>query len=635
MRDSKRGRSSRIRSGMILSIAVLASVPCADRAYAVVYTNVTSAAGINHVQNQGPGFGQLVMAGGAAAGDYDNDGLVDIFVTRLDAPDILYRNKGDGTFEDVSTAAGFTASLPTNGPAWGDIDNDGDLDLYTTSGGDTRFYMYINDGAGHFTEQAVSRGAEVTGAVRYGQSVSMGDYDGDGYLDIHTNDWGNEIVNSTSRLLRNLGDANPGHFEDVTAAAGVDVYRPSAFFGGGTDTKTYRFSSTFTDLDRDGYPDLAIAADFTTSQVFWNNGDGTFTDGTLAANVGTGEDAMGLAIGDYDGDGLLDMFTTNLVNVPGEIDDHNGNRLYRNNGDRTFTDQTDVAGVRNSGWSWGTTFLDHDNDGDQDLAITNGWPFSFDRSRLFQNDNGVFTDISIASGITDGVCPCSSTGDQGRGLLSFDYDNDGDLDIFITKNGEQAVLYRNDGGDDNDWLRIDVEGTVSNRDGIGTFITLDPDINIAGDEIVREVRAGSNFLSQNEFTAHFGLGANAANIDRVTIAWPSGTVQELTNVSVNQLLHALEPIIIGDLNGDGFVGIDDLNIVLGNWNQSVTSANSLAGDLSGDGFVGIDDLNAVLGNWNTGSPPPSGNQASIPEPGTLAVLLIVAMAAPCRASRGG
>ncbi len=589
-------------------------------ASAVVFTNVTAAAGITHVQNAGLGAGQLVMTGGAAAGDYDNDGLVDIFVTRLDASDILYRNKGDGTFENVSTAAGFTANLQTNAPAWGDIDNDGDLDLYVTAGGDTRFYMYINDGSGHFTEQAASRGADIAGVSRYGQSATFGDYDGDGFLDIHTNDWGNQIADSTSRLLRNLGAANPGHFEDVTAAAGLDVYRASAFHGGGTDTRTYRFSSTFTDLDRDGLPDLAIAGDFTTSQVFWNNGDGTFTDGTLAAGVGTGEDAMGLTIGDYDGDGLLDMFVTNLVNVPGQIEDHSGNRLFRNNGDRTFSDQTDAAGVRDSGWSWGTTFLDHDNDGDLDLAVTNGWPFSFDRSRLYQNDNGVFTDISIASGITDGVCPCSGQGDQGRGLLSLDYDNDGDLDIFITKNGEEAVLYRNDGGDDNDWLRISVEGTVSNRDGIGTFITIDPDINVVGDEMVREIGAGSNFLSQNEFAAHFGLGLNAASIDLITVVWPSGTVQELSNVSVNQLLNLVE-IIPGDLDGDGFVGITDLNIVLGNWNQLVPPANPLA-DPSGDGFIGIEDLNLVLGNWNVGTPPPLAEaSATIPEPGSLAAYL--------------
>ena len=203
---------------------------------------------------------------------------------------------------------------------------------------------------------------------------------------------------------------------------------------------------------------------------------------------------------------------------PAGFADHSGNRLFRNNGNRTFTDQTDLAGVRDSGWSWGTTFLDHDNDRDLDLFVTNGWDTtSSDQSHLYRNDNGVFTDISNAAGVTD-------TG-MGRGLLSFDYDNDGDLDVFIVNHGAKPILYRNDGGNDNDWLKIKVQGTDSNRDGIGTFITVDPDDSVVGDEMVREINAGSNFLSQNELTAHFGLGPDSGNIDLITVAWPSGAVQ--------------------------------------------------------------------------------------------------------------
>ena len=213
---------------------------------------------------------------------------------------------------------------------------------------------------------------------------------------------------------------------------------------------------------------------------------------------------MGSTIGDFDGDGRLDWFISALVDIPGQTEDHSGNRLYRNNGDRTFADQTDLGGVRDSGWSWGTTFLDHDNDRDLDLFVTNGWPPQTqfdDKSHIYQNDNGVFTDVSTAAGVTD-------TG-QGRGLLSLDYDNDGDLDVFIVNHGAKPILYRNDGGNANDWLKIKVEGTASNRDGIGAFITVDPDANVVGDEIVREINAGSNFLSQNELTAHFGLGPNS------------------------------------------------------------------------------------------------------------------------------
>lgn len=587
----------RLRSPVVSVIAMLAVGSCATSASAVVYTNVTAAAKINHVQNQGFAAGQqLIMTGGAAAGDYDNDGWVDIFVTRLDSPDILYRNKGDGTFEDMSTIAGFTANLPTNGPAWGDIDNDGDQDLYVTSSGDTRFYMYVNDGTGHFTEQAVQRGVDVGGVSRYGQSVAFGDYDGDGYLDIHTNDWGNDISVSTSRLLHNLGAANPGHFEDRTAAAGLDVYRASYFDGGGTDSNSYRFTSTFTDFDRDGHPDLAIASDFKTSQLFWNNGDGTFTDGTLAAGLGSDEDGMGSTIGDFDGDGRLDWFISALVDIPGQIEDHSGNRLFRNNGDRTFTDQTDFAGVRDSGWSWGTTFLDHDNDRDLDLFVTNGWnpglPFN-EQSHIYQNDNGVFTDVSAAAGVTD-------TG-QGRGLLSFDYDNDGDLDVFIANHGAQPVLYRNDGGNANDWLKINVEGTASNRDGVGAFITVDPDANVVGDEIVREISAGSNFLSQNESTAHFGLGPNSGTIDSISVNWPSGWVQQMSNVSTNQVLNLIERL--GDFNQDNIVNGADFLI----WQRGGSPTPLSATDLAA---------------WQSGYPGPLTALASIPEPGTGLLMLM-------------
>ena len=226
---AKRLVFAHVRSIAAALATVLAVGARPDLASAVVYTNVTGPA---------PGLTMCNIpatrrdpacfrTGGAAAGDFDNDGWVDLFVTRLNARPLLYRNMGDGTFQDVAVAAGFTVGLPANGPAWGDIDNDGDKDLYVTSSGGTRFYMYVNDGNGHFTEQAVQRGADIGGVFRYGQSVTFGDYDSDGYLDIHTNDWGNDISVSTSRLLHNLGAANPGHFEDVTAAAGLDVYRPS------------------------------------------------------------------------------------------------------------------------------------------------------------------------------------------------------------------------------------------------------------------------------------------------------------------------------------------------------------------------------------------------------------------------
>jgi hypothetical protein len=565
-------------------------------------------AGINHLQHPGNNLEVgLFRTGGAAAADFDNDGWVDIFATRLNSRPLLYRNLGNGTFQDVAVVSGFTSTLPANGPAWGDIDNDGDKDLYITSSGGTRFYLYVNNGNGTFTEQAIARGAAIAGVTRYGQSAAFGDYDSDGYLDIHTNDWATDTSLSTSRLLRNLGAANPGYFEDVTVAAGLNVFRPSQTQGGGTDTNAYRYTSTFTDLDRDGHPDLAIAADFLTSQIFWDNGNGTFTDGTAAAGVGTDEDGMGSAIGDFDGDGRMDWFVSALVDVPGGFPDHSGNRLYRNNGDRTFTDQTDLAGVRDSGWSWGTTFLDHDNDRDLDLFVTNGWDTAVaDQSHLYRNDSGTFTDISNAAGVTD-------TG-MGRGLLSLDYDNDGDLDVFLVNHGAKPILYRNDGGNSNDWLKIKLQGTESNRDGIGTIITVDPDNSVAGDEMVREIQGGSNFLSQNELTAHFGLGPSSGPVDSITVAWPSGTVQVLSNVAVNQVLSLVEAITLpGDYNSDGNVDAADYVV----WRK--TDGNNPAGFALWRANFGY-TLGPGGGAGGFGG-------VSVPEPSTLLLLAATVIAA--------
>ncbi len=571
--------------------------------FAATFTNVTANAQINHVQHNLVSTGTyLDMTGGAAAGDVDGDGWVDLFVTRVDGSDILYRNLGNGTFDDISSTSGFTANLPTNGATFGDIDNDGDLDLYVTATGHGRFYLYTNDGAGNFSEVGIARQAHVPStAIGYGQSAAMGDYDRDGYLDIATGDWGNFSFIGKAALLQNRGAAAAGYFTDMTVAAEVDQHP--------TNT-TFRFSPRFADMNNDGLPDLTFAADFLHSQLYWNDGDGTFTDGTQAANVGTDQNGMGSTIADFDGDGDLDWFVTAIKAHPDDPDpiQDTGNRLYVNNGDGTFHDGTDAAGVRDVGWGWGTSFFDYDNDGDLDLIATNGWENGYlgnDPTTLWQNNGGVFTDVSNASGITDT--------DLGRGLLTLDYDNDGDLDVFIVNNGGQPILYENDGGNDSDWLRIITEGTVSNRDGIGARITVDPDSTVTGDEMVREVDGGSNFLSTSEMTAHFGLGSSASSVDTVTIRWPSGIQQMFFNVAANTELLAVEAYLAGDLNGDGFVGIDDLNIVLGAWNTSVTSGYHIWGDPSGDGFVGIDDLNEVLGNWNAGSPPPAF-AANIPEP---------------------
>jgi hypothetical protein len=512
---------------------------------AVVFVDDTVNAGIFHVQcgaqcAAGGAAALYAMTGGAAAGDYDGDGDPDLYVTRFDAPDILYVNQGNGTFVDGTAGTGLGHGDGANGATWADIDADGDLDLYVTSLMGTRFHLYVNDG-GSFTEEALARGAAVDGPdTHVGYSASFGDYDGDGYLDLHTTEWRPDVMNPTaapsnSRLLRNLGAANPGHFEDVTDFAGValdDVV--------GAGAGTYSFASQFTDLDNDGLLDLAVVADGIESRLFWNDGDGTFTDGTIAAQVGTDENGMGNAIGDTDGDGLLDWFVTSIYD-PADVCaggtlcgiGTTGNRLYRNNGDRTFSDDTDAAGVRDGGWGWGASFFDYDNDGDLDIVHTNGirqhsfpetFGWQFDQMKLFENDGtGTYDQVANDHGIFDT--------ESGKGLLTFDYDLDGDLDVFVVNTWASPVLYRNDGGNGNDWLRVAFD---TSEQHIGARVLVEA--VDGGPTQLREMSAGSNFLGQNEEVAHFGLGPFAGLVHQVTVTFPSGAVVVFDDVTPNTTL---------------------------------------------------------------------------------------------------
>jgi hypothetical protein len=549
---------------------------------ATTFTDVTVAAGITHVHAiagipEDPAR-TLFFSGGAAAGDFDGDGLVDLVFSRIDAPNVLYRNRGDGTFEPRTTAAGFSTASRTNGVVSGDVDNDGDLDLYMTTVGGTRNFLYLNDGRGLFVDAGTAHAAALAnGQPRSGHGASFGDYDGDGYLDLATGDWGNQALRSQSRLLRNRGAAAPGQFIDVTAAAGIDAYRKSYSF---------RFTPRFADLDRDGRADLTFTADFVTSQLFWNQGDGSFVDGTAAAGVGTDPNGMGAAFGDYDGDGDLDWFITCTNNNPQSPVFGGWNRLFRNEGNRQFTDVTEAAGVRDSGWGWGASFFDYDNDGDLDLAATNGYNgpgWQDDQTRLFRNDGGTFVDASTGAGIVDRG--------QGRGLLHLDYDADGDIDLLVVNNDSAPVLYRNDGGNEHGWLRVAPQGTASNRDGIGAWITVTPDRDRPERKLVWEIDGGSSYLSQSERTAHFGLGAHSGLVDQVEIEWPSGIRQRFENVPANQTLRAVEPraLLAADFNFDGDVDGDDLAAWaagFGRW----SNAQRDQGDADGDGRVGGRDL---------------------------------------------
>jgi hypothetical protein len=487
-------------------------------------------------------FSSVHMTGGAAAGDFDGDGWIDLYVTRLNQAGILYRNRGDGTFEDVSEAAGLSADPGGNGCAFGDIDDDGDLDLYVTNVLRRSYALYVNEG-GVFHEDAAARGADVADDYRHhGFSAAFGDYDGDGYLDLHLTEWVqiplDDPAPNHARLLHNLGAANPGHFEDVTEAAGVELLE------GPRGTRT-SYSSRFADVDGDGALDLLVVADFGASRLFWNEGDGGFIDGSIFSGVGTDQNGMGSALGDYDGDGDLDWFVTAIFDPDYQCDGvtcgwgTSGNRLYRNDGARHFSDVTDLAGVRDGGWGWGAELFDLDNDGALDLVMTNGvdFPnpeaeyFHHDSTRLWRNrGDGGFDEVSAELGIDDES--------DGKGVVVFDYDRDGDQDVLIAQHGGRALLYRNDGGDENAWLRVQLIGTRSNRDGLGAQLRLR---RRPGERpLLREISGGNGFLGQSETVAHFGLGAWDEPLAELRVRWPDGHEQVLHDVEPRQLLVVRE-----------------------------------------------------------------------------------------------
>lgn len=526
-------------------------------AVALQFNDVTAAKGVSYLQAlvpdttvQPPGAA-LQTTGGAAACDVDRDGWVDLIVTRLDAPPILFRNVG-GTFVDATASAGdLGTALPTagNGVGCADLENDGDLDLYITGLG-TRFHLFLNDGTGVFTEAAVARGAALDdGNPHYGMGVAFGDYDRDSFLDVFPAEWWAHPLDplpplpgtSHNRLLRNRGAAAPGFFDDATVPAELEFETlpgvPTSVLG------TPGYSPGFVDFDDDGWPDLTWVADWGNSRLFWNDGDGTFTDGTLSAGVGLERAGMGSTQDDFDRDGKIDWLATSIFGRVDEIPFGVSNQLYLNRGDRTFENATMASGIADGGFSWAASGFDFDNDGDVDVVQTNGLivpghpeeiPWQTDQTRLFENVGyGVFYEVATAFGILDAG--------NGKGLLTFDFDRDGDLDVFLTQHAGPPILYENDGGDALPWVQITLAGSVSNRDGIGAVVTIIPDEAAPLNAQTAHLLGNSNFAAQDELLLHFGLGAHDGDVDRARVEWPSGIVQWVEDLAAETRVHIVEP----------------------------------------------------------------------------------------------
>ena len=461
-----------------------------------------------------------IIAGGVAAGDYDNDGWVDLYVVRGDiGPNLLFRNLGDGRFEEVGQAAGVNLTgMLGSGPIFADYDGDGALDLLVGGINGTPPTLFRNNGDGTFTDATAPSGLA---NIQNSFSSTFGDYDLDGDLDIFISHWNSN--GQEGYLWENDG---AGIFMDVSLTAGIQ------------NSLMYDFTSNFADIDNDGDPDLLIAADFGTSQVFLNNGDKTFTN--MTTGVISDENGMGAAVGDYDNDGDLDWFVTSIYDpdIAEGFWGITGNRLYRNLGNGTFEDATDEAGVRIGAWGWAACFADFNNDGHLDLFHVNGWDtptslaaleFQEDPSRLFiSNGDGTFTERSVELGIDDRG--------QGRGIVCFDYDRDGDIDLFIANNQQPPRLFKNQTGNRLNFLTIRLVGNPPNTEAIGSRIFL----TAGGTTQMRELQAGSNFLSQNPVEAHFGLGT-IGTVDLIRIEWPSGPATTLADVPANQFLVIQPP----------------------------------------------------------------------------------------------
>ena len=489
----------------------------------LVFTDVTATSGIAVVREPVTSGVKteeetLVMRGGAAVGDFDGDGLPDLFVVGADErPDMLFRNLGDGTFMDVAAASGLAGTTHMgSGAAVVDVEGDGDLDLYVTSHGPVGEFgpggqlLYINQGEGTFVEAAEAAGIATTSPrIGDGFGAAFGDIDLDGDLDLFVAGWQRDGLGN--RLFRNEGD---GTYRDVTVAMGI------------VDDNTRGFAPCIVDMNGDRFPEILLVADFGTTR-YWVNRQDRFVERTRQSGAGREWSGMGTAVADFDANGTPDWFVTAI------FDDQDegrgvGDTLYLNDGRGRFTEIAAAAGVADGEWGWGTVAADFDLDGHVDLVEVNGWPlpaYEDTPAKLWMNDGQAsFVEVATATGLVHDHMALT--------VVPIDFDLDGDIDLAITSIDGPLRLFRNDlTGADTHWLdvRLDPAGAPGIAPhGMGAIVTVQ-----SGDRKQTGFMAQcANYLSGIEPSVHVGLGG--ATVVDLTVEWADGTETVVEGVAADQ-----------------------------------------------------------------------------------------------------
>lgn len=459
-----------------------------------VFTDMTTEVGI------APG----TQVEGISVGDFNNDGYDDIYACSPHDVNQLYKNNGDGTFTDVAGELGVALGEDINTVAaiWGDIDNDGWLDLYVTNKSDADQLFYNNgdpDSLGNvtFTEISFAAGIYHQGNAK---ALNMADINNDGFLDIYISNFYEENV-----MYLNNGDLTFTNNTYISQALDVTEAMGTIFF----------------DYDKDGDVDLYLVHDaYEPNILYQNDGTGVFSDVSVISGADKASFGMGVDVGDINHDGWLDIYIANL----------GANFLLLNNGDGTFSDISDSSGTADFGMGWGTIFLDYDNDSWEDIYVANLWQFSPHKNLLYRNKGDLTFELAEENEAISNML-------GSYGTASLDYNLDGQIDVLVAHRNinETLQLFKN-ADRQNNWISLKLVGTTSNKNAVGAVIQLTDDL---GTLHYQEVSAGLSWLSQNSYWMHFGLG-NATEITEAKIIWPSGLTEIIDLSEINDFFIVTE-----------------------------------------------------------------------------------------------